>query len=449
MKSVQGPRALDRGWSSAGARTPRSASDWAHSLLLGVMTLSMVVVYEETLGDIPYWVLLTGGVILAPAVLVRSISGGFKSCGNRRDHSVSMSVRILRVLWVFIVISWAIGLGVGLGNGYERIAIMRNFFGFTVYALMLALLVLKPSVPGLVKSLIVGGVSQILVALFVIVTEGVSIDLSGALSISEFRALYSVGFICIFPIASSSLFLLLCPNAETIEGPMPSKARAVVKSPIFALVSIGAALLPSMSKGFLLGAAALIALHICTAIASALHRKIMPTAVIVSVALVALGWTLMPAEANRLLLDSFSVSEQSNATRHEQRSLILSETTLFGNGLGAPLRSGYARHSDGYGFELTYFNLAHKLGVFMFPLILSYLVTVGLALSRMVRLKRPIEASLALGCMLYLIPGIGNPILLAPTMVVLHCAAMYLLIASSAPIPGERLRDRRMGAAPA
>ena len=49
--------------------------------------------------------------------------------------------------------------------------------------------------------------------------------------------------------------------------------------------------------------------------------------------------------------------------RTERASFLIREFSPFGNGLGSSLESGYARDNTGYGFELTYLNIIHKLHV--------------------------------------------------------------------------------------
>jgi hypothetical protein len=137
---------------------------------------------------------------------------------------------------------------------------------------------------------------------------------------------------------------------------------------------------------------------------------------------------MLPHELIELLLNSFSGEEASNSIRSEQFDKLVSDFTLLGSGLGSKLSSGYQRDVSGYGFELTFLNLIHKLGVFVIPIFLSYALTISVSIFRIYRKFQVLESFFVLGCMVYLIPGSGNPLLLSPQAVILHCMAMYIII---------------------
>ena len=78
--------------------------------------------------------------------------------------------------------------------------------------------------------------------------------------------------------------------------------------------------------------------------------------------------------------------------RTERASFLIREFSPFGNGLGSSLESGYARDNTGYGFELTYLNIIHKLGVFSMALFLYYLSTIILIVYRILHRKHLISS---------------------------------------------------------
>ena len=96
---------------------------------------------------------------------------------------------------------------------------------------------------------------------------------------------------------------------------------------------------------------------------------------------------LIPDSLILQLLYTFSSEESSNNIRTEQASFLIREFSLFGSGLGSSLESGYSRDSTGYGFELTYLNIIHKLGVFSMALFLYYLSTIILIVYRILHRK--------------------------------------------------------------
>ena len=125
---------------------------------------------------------------------------------------------------------------------------------------------------------------------------------------------------------------------------------------------------------------------------------------------------------------SFSSGESSNSTRSEQFGYLVSEWSFSGAGLGSSLQSGYQRDETGYGFELTYINLVNKLGVLTIPLFLSYVSVLFYGIKFFFFEGRLFTGAWILGLMAFLIPGAGNPLLLAPVFVFMHFIAIMLVI---------------------
>lgn len=119
-------------------------------------------------------------------------------------------------------------------------------------------------------------------------------------------------------------------------------------------------------------------------------------------------------------------SELVEGSRDEQRSFLVNEFSFFGSGLGAALKSGYSRDVLGYSFELNYENLIHKVGVFSFVVFLSYFLTFVMIFKKYFKTGDPEIFGVSLGLLFFLIPGYGNPILFAPTTVILHCIIIYI-----------------------
>lgn len=134
-----------------------------------------------------------------------------------------------------------------------------------------------------------------------------------------------------------------------------------------------------------------------------------------------------------VVLFSFSSGEGSNSVRSEQFDYLVSEWNFTGAGLGSSLDSGYKRDETGYGFELTYVNLVNKLGVFSLPLFLSYASTIFYGLKFFFLDGKRVAGAWVLGSMAFLIPGAGNPLLLAPVFVFMHFLAIMLIISELCP----------------
>ncbi|MEP6593020.1 MAG: hypothetical protein ABJC51_04975, partial [Acidobacteriota bacterium] len=117
---------------------------------------------------------------------------------------------------------------------------------------------------------------------------------------------------------------------------------------------------------------------------------------------------------------------QAKMARREMNRAFLQDMHPLGKGLGAPLK-GNLRDPDGYGFEQNYLNLAHKFGLFSLVIFAAYMVTIAriaLGFSGF-RTRHFSYASAAF--LAGLIMGLGNPTLMSPVMVALHCMVMYWL----------------------
>lgn len=329
--------------------------------------------------------------------------------------------------------SWVYGVCIGILRNVPIEHVFRNFFGLVVYLWFYILIAFRPSTKSLMNALLIGGIIQLFYGLIISLNSEVEIAsiLSGK-SISEGRSLYSSGFMMLFPLISLAL------SSEKISSSCTKLfyTTKICKNPIFFLLCLYTVVIPSLSKGFILGLVTLIAYH-CTqyTLSNLEKRSLVKNVVFPSLLVVFCIFIFNPSpELINVISSSFSSDEVSNAVRSEQFNKIASDFTFFGSGLGAKLSSGYQRDDSGYGFELTFLNLVHKLGFFVIPLFTSYFLTVFISMSNVFRKIKIQESCTALGCMVYLIPGTGNPLLLSPPAVILHCLAMYLLVTPAAEI---------------
>jgi hypothetical protein len=127
-----------------------------------------------------------------------------------------------------------------------------------------------------------------------------------------------------------------------------------------------------------------------------------------------------------LIEPTASALVQAKSARREMTIAFLHDLHPLGRGLGAPLK-GNKRDPMGYGFEQNYLNLVHKFGVFALVIFGTYLfaclrIVVGLNAFRTRHFAFAGAAFLA-----GLIMGLGNPTLMSPIMVTLHCMVLYWL----------------------
>ncbi|ENQ8700055.1 MULTISPECIES: hypothetical protein [Vibrio] len=78
----------------------------------------------------------------------------------------------------------------------------------------------------------------------------------------------------------------------------------------------------------------------------------------------------------------YDVNSSGNKLRSEQLNYLLNDVSYFGSGLGVYI-DGFSRRTQGYGIELTYFNLLHKFGVFSMFYFLYFFIPIILSFFRL------------------------------------------------------------------
>lgn len=123
----------------------------------------------------------------------------------------------------------------------------------------------------------------------------------------------------------------------------------------------------------------------------------------------------------------FDDKDGANLARYEQLYYLLNDLTLWGKGLGSVI-PGYSRNLDKpYGFELSYLSLIHKFGIFGAIAVILYFVILWKAIRNIIKGIDVKYAVASIGCITYLLPSIGNPLIFAPQAVILNSFAIYLL----------------------
>jgi hypothetical protein len=404
----------------------------ADKVLLFTIFVSLSVVYQDFFGDLPYVIAAIGYGITcvlvifdrSPVLMNSQISAKSDYPAFRWSHG--WNSWIFSSLWFFILLSWLIGAIVGAIYGNLAGNIFRNFFGLLLYITYPLLKITKPRFKSVYGTILAAALVQICFALYN--TNFNDFDyyaLAAAGSISDFRSSYSTGYVAIFPLFYLSLTFTASPSLlKRSNFPL----KRLIANKIFLIVTAVCLVITPLSKGFI---ASCLLYSLFAAIVAFVQGKrggYSRTVIILVCAIVALPiYYYIPSDVIDLLTLSFSGKETGNSIRLDQYDYLVAELAWFGKGLGATLASGYSREENGYGFELIYVNLIHKLGIFVVPLFFSYLVTVFLALKDLLGKFLNESTVVALGLMGYLVVGVGNPILLSTSSVLLHCLAMYLL----------------------
>lgn len=315
---------------------------------------------------------------------------------------------------------WLYGffLGIIKNNNFE--SVLSNFFGMSLYFAYYALCSLKFSMENILQLVRVSAFVNCLlfyIAAFSFLTGGgiygdtLGEDLNGQMA--GFRLYWSMGMLIVIG--------QLCLYFSKYVGGLKLKISEYLFS-IFLFVSV----IGTFSKGFILQ----LILSFFVIFLFSLggnnfndgKNKVIRFFLMVAGILIVFELLYVVG-----FIDSFLFSldyEFGNGDRDEQRKFIVDEWTISGEGLGAVLKSGYSRDDMGYGFELNYENLIHKLGVVAVLPFSMYLYT----LYKILQLKKNTEIfGLVIGLMSYLLSAYGNPFLFSPLAVLLHVIVLYII----------------------
>lgn len=325
-----------------------------------------------------------------------------------------------RFIWFDIIpaifiAAWIYGICVGFVLGNNASYVISNFAGMSLYSIYFIMVFSKINEERLVKVVLSAAVANAIYSygftFWLLIVEGRSY-------VELLRVYYSPGLSVLGPFLASSFVAI--GLLRSCNGSSKIKDAALL---VFFLVPYGVL---SFSKGYfasaiMLFAFVLLVLFVCTV----RSLKVTHAGLFLMLSLILSSALVMYNFADEFLF-LYSVEEAGNSIRNQQKDYLIEDLSFFGNGLGAVLDSGYSRNdAKPYGFELTYLNILHKLGSIGALVWLAYAVCIAIPLANILSRKEWRFSWLAIGGMLFLVPGYGNPLLFGPTIVTLHCVVMY------------------------
>ncbi|ELG4658252.1 hypothetical protein ACOIPL_003334 [Vibrio fluvialis] len=354
--------------------------------------------------------------------------------GLIKEKTQSVSFKLnqwIDILPALIFIVWLYGLILGLFNNNEPENVLRNFFGMSLYIVYYVFVIFSVSKKALFKTIFLSSVINIFYSLIYFISywflDGLSnqnIDYQGGMS-AIYRSYYSIGLLIHLPLISLIL-LYIFSDKKTCTLPFLKRRFTQITLLILLVFSL---VVTTASKGFFLALVILgFLLSLILSLRAVFSIKSHSGAVLFLITLlISIPVIISSTDLGDSISYSFSSSESSNSVRNIQREKILDEISVFGSGLGATLKSGYKRDDSGYGFEVTYENLFHKLGVLSLVVMFIFILTCWMSSINIFKGKSLEYSVLSLGLMMYLIPSAGNPMLFSPIGVLMHCMAMYFL----------------------
>ena len=321
------------------------------------------------------------------------------------------------------LISWAYGLAVACFLGNSPIFIVSNFAGMTLFIIYFFLILSDISSEKLIKILIWSAIIHAAYSygysywIYKTGTSFLGLNEDGSII---FRLYYSPGLSVMGPVIAYLFAILFLVRGYPKTAKIKSFALLIFLIIPYAVLSF--------SKGYFASIVMFMAFVFFIVLFSSLqHYRIKKAGFIFLTFFLLFGCLALYFLGDELLF-KFSTQEHGNSLRKEQSAFLFQEINFWGKGLGAVLDSGYIRSEiKPYGFELTFLNILHKFGFLGILVWIAYIICILVPICHVFMNNSCKYSWFAIGGMMFVIPGYGNPILFHPTVVILHCVTMYLI----------------------
>lgn len=369
-----------------------------------------------------------------------------KNILTKKAADISIRIKPVDFAPVLMLLVWFYGLLLGFFRQNVTEYVINNFAGMTVYLLYFLLIPYKNQSLRIIKILVTASlIVSVFTIIFFILYFVIGVDWSfisnnplfgnlmvGGSSTGQKRVFFT-GQAVIFTLFTLSLYRILNKKQFLSSLTSPSIFEKQGTNYFLFVISFISLFFFTASKGNLLGGIIIfLILPFVTLKMSEItiqKRKSMIKNIIIYLFIFAtLTIVLLITGYSNIVSVIFDKNDIANVDRYDQLGYLLKDLKFFGNGLGSII-TGFTRNEEKpYGFELIYLNIFHKFGVFGFIIIGIYLYTIykifKLFRKDHIDFRIPLAA---LGCMGFLIPAFGNPLLFSAQAVMLHCVALYFI----------------------
>lgn len=334
-----------------------------------------------------------------------------------------------KIAIIFILI-WLYGLISGILNGNNLIYVTSNFAGMSCYTAYYIFNDSRCSVRKVTKILLLSGLcisicAVLKIGLFIL---GVSLPFIGAdagIASTGQPRFFLIMLSTAYTLLGMSLYGVLEPNV--VKYTYRTHYFSVV---LFFILSIIAIFIVPASKGFMLGGLFILCVIPFSIYKTSLEHGYvrygllgcMGCFLIIIILLINMGYF-------NIIEKMFDDSDIANIDRYVQLEYIINSIKFWGNGLGATI-DGIVRSEEApYGFELTYINLIHKFGIFAVILFINWIYMIIKLIKHIINISshNKIYAIVALSAMGYLLPSVGNPLLMHPSLVIMNSYSLYII----------------------
>ncbi|MPL78173.1 hypothetical protein SDC9_24037 [bioreactor metagenome] len=332
----------------------------------------------------------------------------------------------MSIIASLFLLVWFYGFLIGVFNNKINY-VVANFAGMVLYLLYFVFSSFNVSKKDIIKILILISIINVLGTLIYWIYQFINLNniLNYSMSTGQIRLYYFLNMSTYYIILIYTFSIMIMPNKYNNESyrNIFNIFNQKKYSVLFFLLALIAILL-SASKGFVLGFIILISLSFLMINKSYFFKRVINKKIIYAFVFLLISLPfLFIVSYEKLFTMIFSSEDLGNQVRFAQFYVLYNDLTFFGKGLGAEVANNFDGNT--YGFELSFLNIFHKFGIMAILIIIGYLMTFYYIFKRFK--KNKLSSLIALSCMGYLFPSIGNPILFAPTNVMLHVCALLIL----------------------
>lgn len=414
---------LSAAWAAIGLRTQAQKA-------VGVYVLTTLVVAHSTALVYGAFLLVVGYFAIA------FVLGGF----NLRVRRAR--VQTIDLVPLAILLAWLYGVVLGLIKGNAAAYVFTNFVGFIVFFAYYLLMRAKVSRDAALQLLLWAGVivigrNVLVVVLYFVagidvygnpIAQALFGEYVGGSSTGQIRLYNATQLLALPVLALATCRLLLGTNKLTTCARGILKFRSVTSTLLtLALASYVVIFMPA-SKGFVLAAMVVFFLSFFIVKGRKSGLGNLRKVAVAFFLILCVGGVLLASGYSNIVQAMFSEEDEGNIPRFIQLYDLMQDMVPAGRGLGAAVPGNIRDEDRPYGFELSFVNVAHKLGMVSALVFFAYLFSFWKAAST---LRSSGEnwrySAAALGGICYLLPSIGNPIISSPQLVLMHCLSLYLI----------------------
>lgn len=326
------------------------------------------------------------------------------------------------------ILVWIYGIVIGLIRGNERQYVFANFAGMICYFMYFIFVNYRIDRNKLIKIILLAGLLLSLLSSLGMLSyqTGIRIPsfLSGNITFSSTGQIriYTATLPIAFSLLGISFYQILYNNKEFHFLNLHKKSYAL----LLFIISFFSIFIVTASKGFTLGGIFIIFIIFLFSYGSQIARKKLHISFVLFIILILSGTVIFNQLGYfNIITDMFSSEDIANIARYTQLDYILDDITFWGNGLGSIVPGFISNRESPYGYELIYFNIVHKFGIFSIILFFNWIYMFIYLFRKCWNKVNIVNNVIMLSSLGYLFTSIGNPIVFHPSLVMLNAITLY------------------------